>query len=49
MLSHQSRYAMEKTVYENKKYLKLLMVIDYVASMTDSYALSMYKDLCGVK
>ncbi len=49
LLSHQSRYAMKKTVYENKTYLKLLMVIDYVASMTDSYALSMYKDLCGFK
>jgi len=49
LLSHQSRNAMKKTVYDNKTYLKLLMVIDYVASMTDSYALSMYKDLCGVK
>ncbi len=49
LLSHQSRYAMKKTVYENMAYLKLLMVIDYVASMTDTYALTMYKDLCGVK
>ena len=46
LLSHQSRDAMYKTdKNHNDKYLKLLMVIDYVASMTDSYALSMYKDL----
>ncbi|MCJ7806460.1 MAG: hypothetical protein MUP57_02790, partial [Clostridia bacterium] len=49
LLSHQSRYAKKKTVYKNEKYLNLLMVIDYVASMTDTYALTMYKDLCGVK
>ncbi len=50
LLSHQCRYAMEKTDYDgNEKYLKLLLVIDFVASMTDTYALSLYKDLCGAK
>lgn len=49
LLSHQSRYAMEKTAYDNKNYLKLLMVIDFVASMTDSYALSLYRELSGLK
>lgn len=49
LLSHQCKYAMKKTEYENKKYLKLLMVVDFVASMTDTYALSLYKDLYGVK
>lgn len=48
LLSHQSRYARDNTEYKNKKYLELLMVIDFVASMTDSYALSLYKDLYGV-
>lgn len=49
LLSHQCKYAMDNTDYENEKYLKLLMVVDFVASMTDTYALSLYKDLCGVK
>lgn len=49
LLSHQSTYAMKKTYYGNKKYLKLLMVIDFVASMTDSYALSLYRELSGLK
>ncbi len=49
LLSHQSRYAMEKTSYSNNKYLKLLMIIDFVASMTDSYALSLYRELSGLK
>jgi len=48
LLSHQSKYAMKNTEYDNKIYLKLLMVIDFIASMTDTYALTMYKDLCGV-
>lgn len=49
LISHQARYAMKKTEYGNTKYLNLLMAIDFVASMTDTYALSLYKDLCGFK
>ena len=49
LLSHQSRYAMAKTDHGNKEYLKILMVIDYIAGMTDSYALSLYQDLRGIK
>lgn len=50
LLSHQSKYAKDKTTYGGaEEYLKLLMVIDYVTSMTDSYALTLYKDLCGVR
>jgi dGTPase len=49
LLSHQSRYAKEKTNYSNDKFLKLLMVIDHVAGMTDTYALTVYQELCGFK
>jgi len=49
LLSHQSRYAMQKSTYANKEYLKVLMVVDFIAGMTDSYALSLYQNLHGMK
>lgn len=49
LFSHQARFAMKKTTYKNKKYLKMLMVIDFISGMTDSYALSLYQDLRGIK
>lgn len=49
LISYQAKYAKERTEYKNDKYLKLLMVIDFVSGMTDSYALSLYKELNGIK
>lgn len=47
LFSNQSRYAREQTEYDGEDYLCILMVIDFVASMTDSYALALYQKLRG--
>lgn len=49
LISHQAVNAMNKTDYENKDYIKALMIIDFIASMTDSYALTLYQELSGMK
>ena len=48
LIAHQFKYVMDKTDYHNKKYLKVLLVIDYISGMTDNYALTMYKKLKGM-
>jgi dGTPase len=30
-------------------YLRLLMVTDYISGMTDSYARTLYRELCGIE
>jgi len=48
LISNQSKNAFEISNYQNVNYLKMLMVIDFIASMTDSYALTLYRELNGV-
>lgn len=48
LISHQARYAYDISNYKSDKYLKILMVVDFVASMTDSYALTLYQELNAV-
>lgn len=35
--------------YENKLYCKLRLVVDFIAGMTDSYAVDLYQELKGIK
>ena len=49
LISNQAKRAFERSQYINTNYLKLLMVIDFIASMTDSYALTLYQELKGAK
>lgn len=39
--------AKQETEYSNEHYLDILMAIDFICSMTDSYALSLYNELRG--
>ncbi len=48
LISHQAKHAFNNSSYKSTNYLKLLMVVDFVASMTDSYALTLYKELNAV-
>jgi len=43
------RYApMEDPAWQESAYLRLLYVLDYLAGMTDSYAVNLYKKLKGI-
>lgn len=47
--SCRAEYERAKTDDENNNlYLRLRMVVDYVSGMTDSYAKSLYQELCGI-
>lgn len=35
--------------YDNAEYKKLQLVVDYIAGMTDSYAINLYQELKGIK
>ena len=35
--------------YENQLYCKLRLVVDFIAGMTDSYAIDLYQELKGIK
>lgn len=47
--SCKSDYANKRTEDENENlYNRLLMIVDYISGMTDSYAKSLYQELCGI-
>ena len=47
--SCKSDYANKRTDDEDENlYNRLLMVVDYISGMTDSYAKSLYQELCGI-
>lgn len=35
--------------YKNEEYKKLQLIVDFVSGMTDSYAISLYQELSGIK
>lgn len=35
--------------YENEEYKRLQLIVDFIAGMTDSYAISLYQELTGIK
>ena len=39
---------MDDPAWQQSAYLRLLYVLDYLAGMTDSYAVSLYKKLKGI-
>ncbi|NOU19290.1 MAG: dNTP triphosphohydrolase [Bacteroidales bacterium] len=46
--SHRKVYQdIEK--YENKEYKKLQLVVDFISGMTDSYAITLFQELTGIK
>lgn len=48
--NYKQDYNLSKTGNEEiDLYLRLLMVTDYISGMTDSYARTLYRELCGVE
>ena len=48
LISYLFKSVMDKTDYPNKDYLRILLLVDYISGMTDTYALTMYKQLKGL-
>ncbi len=49
LISSNYRYVYENIEkYPNKEYLKLQVIVDFIAGMTDSYAIHLYQELKGV-
>lgn len=48
LISSQPKFVRKQPSIQHTNYLNLLMVVDYISGMTDSYALKMYRDLCGM-
>lgn len=50
LISSSHKYVYEKVDnYPNNEYKKLLMIVDFVSGMTDTYAINMYQELKGIK
>ena len=47
LIPDQFKKAQTDTPYHNKKFLNILLATDFICSMTDSYALSLYNELRG--
>jgi dGTPase len=45
---HAYNYYSEGKNETEKLYLRLLLVTDYICGMTDTYAKTLYQELCGI-
>lgn len=50
IISSSHRKVFEKVEsYQNEEYKKLQLIVDFVSGMTDSYAISLFQELSGIK
>lgn len=48
LISNHYKHVWSNESYSNKKYTDYMLIVDYISSMTDTYALTLYQELKGI-